>query len=61
MILVEHVGKFPVEMDRILEKRELTLWNRAVGQVMVQWKKLSLEEATWEMEGNMREAYPFFF
>jgi hypothetical protein len=61
MIQVEPEGEFPVEPDHILDKRELTLRNRAIRQVKVQWKHLSPEEATWEMEDHMREAYPFIF
>jgi len=55
------VGDFPVELDHIIDKRELTIWNRALGQVKVHWKHLIPEEATWEMESNMWEAYPFMF
>ena len=36
-------------------------WNRTIGQVKVQWKHLSPEEATWELESKMREAYPNLF
>ena len=50
-----------MELDCILGWREITLWNRAIGQVKVQWKHLSPEEATWELESNMREAYPNLF
>ena len=27
----------------------------------VQWKHLRLDEATWDMEEDMGEAYPFLF
>ena len=55
------MGDFLVDSDSIIDKRELTLRNQVVGQVNVQWKHLSPEEATWEMEGNMREAYSSLF
>ena len=58
---MEPDGEFQVEPTRILDKRELTLWSRIIGQVKVQWKHLSPEEATWEMEGYMQKAYPFIF
>jgi hypothetical protein len=61
MIQVEPEGEFPVELDHILDRRELTLWNRAIRQVKVQWRHLSPKEATWEMEDHMRKAYPFLF
>ena len=37
------------------------LQRRAIAQVKVQWKHFGLEEATWEDEGFVREAYPEIF
>ena len=48
-IHVECEGYFQVEPDCILEKRETLLWNRIIGNVKVQWKHLSPDEATWEL------------
>ena len=56
-------------------QNEIFWWNRTVssgggrshfgtapfGQVKVQWKHLSPKEATWELESNMRDAYPILF
>jgi predicted secreted Zn-dependent protease len=50
-----------VEPLRILDQREITLWNRVVTQVKVQWKHFSLEEATWELEGDLRKSHPILF
>ena len=50
-----------VELDCILDRREITLRKCTISQVKVQWKHLSLEEATWELESNMRDAYPILF
>ena len=58
---VEPEGDFMVERDCILERREISLRNRTIGQVKVQWKHLSLEEATWESESHMWDAYPILF
>ena len=58
---VEPEGYFLVESDCILERQEISLQNRTIGQVKVQWKHLSLEEATWELEIHMRDAYPILF
>ena len=58
---VELEGDFVVERDCILERREISLQNRTIGQVKVQWKHLSPEEATWELESHMRDAYPILF
>ena len=52
---------FLVEPDCILGQREITLRNCTIGQVKVQWNHLSPEEATWELESNMRDAYPILF
>ena len=56
---VEPEGYFLVEPDCILERREILLRN--IGQVKVQWKHLSPEESTWELESHMWAAYPILF
>ena len=38
-----------------------SLRNRTIGQAKVQWKHLSLEEATSELENKMGDAYPILF
>ena len=58
---MEPKGDFLVEPDCILERREISLRNRTIGQVKVQRKHLSLEEANWELESHMRDAYPIMF
>ena len=58
---MEPEGGFLVELDFILERREILLQNRTIGQVKVQWKHLSPEEATWELESHMQAAYPILF
>ena len=60
-VQVEPEGEFLVEPDCILGRREITLRNHTIVQVKVQWKHLSLEEAPWELESNMRDACPILF
>ena len=60
-VQVEPKGYFLVELDCILGRREITLRNRTIGQVKVQWKHLSQEEATWELESNMQYACQILF
>ena len=60
-VQVEPEGEVLVELDCILGRREITLRNRTIGQLKVQWKHLSPEEATWELESKMREVYPNLF
>jgi hypothetical protein len=50
-----------VEPLRILDWREITLQNRVVAQVKVQWKHFSPKEATWELEGDLRKYHPILF
>ena len=57
VIQVEFEGDIHVELDCILDKREIFLQNHTIGQVKVQWKHLSPDEATWELESHMRETY----
>ena len=60
-VQVELEGDFLVEPDCVLGQREITLQNRTIGQVKLQWKHLSPEEATWELESKMQDAYPILF
>ena len=60
-VQVESEGDFLVELDCILDKREIFLHNRTIEKVKVQWKHLSPEEATWELESHMRATYPILF
>ena len=60
-IQVEPDGEFLVEPLRILDRREIELRKRVVVQVKVQWKHFGPDEATWEEERYMQEAYPELF
>ena len=60
-VQVEPEGEVLVEPDCILGRREITLRNRTIGQLKVQWKHLSPEEATWELESKIQGAYPNLF
>ena len=60
-VQVELKGYFLVEPDCILERREIMLRNHTIGQAKVQWKHLTPEEGTWELESHMRDAYPIMF
>ena len=60
-VQVEPEGYFLVEPDYILERREILVQDCTIGQVKVQWKHLSPEEATWELESKMQDAYPILF
>lgn len=46
-VQVELEGEFLAEPLRILDRRETTLWRRAITQVKVQWKHFGQDEATW--------------
>ena len=61
VIQVEPASEFQTKPFRILDRKERMLRNRAIIQVKVQWKHFSPEEATWEMEDKMWEAYPSMF
>ena len=61
MIQVEPEGEFLPKPQFILDRKETPLWNRTIAQVKVQWKHFGPDEATWEMEDAMRQAYPILF
>eukprot|EP00253_Pinus_taeda_P031391 PITA_31391 len=60
-IQVEPKGEFLVEPVSILDRRRVVLRKRAIIQVKVQWQHFGPDEATWEDEQNMKEAYPELF
>jgi hypothetical protein len=46
---------------RILDKDIRKLRSKEIPLVKVQWQNHTSEEATWEVERNMRERYPYLF
>ena len=46
---------------KILDREEKVLRNRTIPMVKVLWRNHSVEEATWEIESEMRKNYPGLF
>jgi hypothetical protein len=61
LVHMEPKGEFQVEPLRNMVRREITLQKKAVTQVKVQWKNFSLEEGTWEYEGDLRKSHLTLF
>jgi hypothetical protein len=61
VIQVEPEGEFLPEPHFILDIKETPLRNRTIAQVKVQWKHFGPDEAMWEMDDAMKQAYPIFF
>jgi hypothetical protein len=61
VIQVEPEGEFLPEPQCILDRKETHLWNKTITQVKVQRKHFGPDEATWEMEDAMTQAYPILF
>ena len=61
VIQVEPEGEFLPEPQCILDRKETPLRNQTIAQVKVQWKHFGPDEATWEMEDAMRQAYLILF
>eukprot|EP00253_Pinus_taeda_P008909 PITA_08909 len=60
-IQVEPEGEIRVELLSIIDRREVTLWKRDITQLKVQWQHFGPDEATWEDEELMKQAYPGLF
>eukprot|EP00253_Pinus_taeda_P020641 PITA_20641 len=60
-IQVELEGEILVEPLNILNRREVMLRTRAITQIKVQWHHFGSDEATWEDEELMKQAYPGLF
>lgn len=58
---MEPEGGFLVEPPFILDQRVVTLQNRDVAQLKIQWKHFTREEETWDLEDAFKEAYPSLF
>eukprot|EP00253_Pinus_taeda_P028411 PITA_28411 len=56
-IQVELKGEIWVEPLSILDRRAVTLRKRDITQVKVQWQHFGPDEATWEDEELMKQAY----
>ena len=50
-----------VEPKIILESCEKELRNKVIRMVKLKWKGHPIEEATWEVENNIRNNYPSLF
>ena len=46
---------------QILDRQERTPRNKSVSLVKVLWRNPKVEEATWELESEMRNRYPQLF
>jgi len=46
---------------KIVDKKEQELKRRTIRYVKVQWRNQSVREATWELEDEMKEKYPYLF
>ena len=49
------------EPVQILDRREQVLRNKTISLVKVLWRSHTVEEATWELEAQMRRHYPQLF
>ena len=46
---------------KILDTKEKVLRTKTIPMVKVLWRNHALEEATWEVEDDMRKKYPELF
>ena len=46
---------------QLLDRKDKVLRNKTIPLVKVLWKNSKSEEATWELEADMREKYPELF
>ena len=46
---------------QILDRKDQVLRSRTISLVKVLWRNHTVQEATWEKEGDMKEKYPYLF
>ena len=44
-----------------MDKKEQELKHRTIHYVKVQWRNQFVRKATWELEDEMKEKYPYLF
>ena len=49
------------QLVKIVDKKEQELKRHTIHYVKVQWRNQSVREATWELEDEMNEKYPYLF
>src|ERR1043165_5615110 len=52
---------FQPQPVRVLEYASKSLRNKEIPLVKILWEESRPEEATWELEAEMRESYPYLF
>jgi len=58
---VEENLTFEEQPVQILDRKDKKLRNKVIPLVKVLWRIQTLEEATWEVEADMRKKYPHLF
>lgn len=58
--LVDIANPYCVEPDKVLARRMIKMGNKAVAQILVQWKDMPSEQATWEDFAKMKLRFPTF-
>jgi hypothetical protein len=61
VIQVELEGELLLEPQCIIDRKKIPLRNITIAQVKVQWKHFGPDEATWEIEDAMKQAYSILF
>ena len=49
------------QLVQILDRKDKELRNKTIPLVKVLWKHHTTEEATWELESEMKDKYPALF
>ena len=52
---------FEEQPVQILDQKDKVLRNKTIPLVKVLWRNSKVEEATWELESDMRSQYPELF
>ncbi|XP_015161172.1 uncharacterized protein, partial [Solanum tuberosum] len=60
-VLLDQNLTFEEEPVTILDRQIRKLRSKEIASVKVQWKYHPVEEATWEIESDMRSVYPQLF
>ena len=58
LLLITKEGEVELEQDKIIDTSQVKQGNKFVKEVLVQWRRLPAEEATWEDADLLKQQFP---
>ena len=60
-LVIDETLSYEEQPVKILDRKDKVLRNKTIPLVKVLWRNSKVEEATWELESDMRSQHPELF